>query len=108
MSPENVARFLSLHNAHTGGCCADQLPHRAFEIFDSNMTALRRPEGTILVCFYTSQFNHSCEPNTGHEFDKTAGEFRVYATQFIREGEEIFRVYSSTRKCTTRRVHGGR
>ncbi len=51
MSPENAARFLSLHNAHSGGCCADQLPHRAFEIFRSNITVLPGLDGTLVICF---------------------------------------------------------
>ncbi|KJA18770.1 hypothetical protein HYPSUDRAFT_44944 [Hypholoma sublateritium FD-334 SS-4] len=94
LSPKNTARFLSLDNTHPGDCCADRLPHHASKIFDSNMIMLPGDNGDIAICFYAARFNHSCAPNTWHVFETTTGEFRMFATRPIREGEEIFREYS--------------
>ena len=99
MSPENMARFLSMYNAHTGDCCSDLPSPLVFDIYDSNMIALPErhlygePYHEHALCFYASRFNHSCAPKTAYYFD-SVGEFRLYAVDPIHEGEEIFRLYS--------------
>ncbi|KJA18768.1 hypothetical protein HYPSUDRAFT_205131 [Hypholoma sublateritium FD-334 SS-4] len=94
MSPENMAHFLSLHNAHAGGCCAGTLPHHAAEIFQSNLIMLAN--GRRGVCSNASRFNHSCMPNANHTFDSATGKLRIYAMGAIREGEEISIMYKQS------------
>ncbi|KJA18993.1 hypothetical protein HYPSUDRAFT_204910 [Hypholoma sublateritium FD-334 SS-4] len=92
MLPENLARFLSLHNAHTGDC---EFPSRAAEIYTSNLLVFTN--GTVGVGFRASRINHSCAPNVRHSFHSATGELRIYALGPIREGEEIFNMYFSGR-----------
>lgn len=93
LSPENLARFLSLYNAHTSCNCHHSV---AMGIFSTNAFALE--DDTSGVCFHASRFNHSCASNARHSFDPITGDFRIYALGPISVGEEIFVMYSSGRR----------
>ena len=97
MSPDDLARFLSLHNQHTSKCCASQLPHRASEIYQSNF--LKLTDKIAGIGFYASRFNHSCAPNACHEFDPDIKKLKMRALSPISEGQEIFISYNGE-DCT--------
>lgn len=94
MTANVLARFLSLHNEHSGNCCAVPLPHRASEIYQSNMLMLT--SNIAGLGFHASRFNHSCEPNARHTFNAATKKLEMRALSPIRKGEEVFITYNGS------------